>query len=99
MKFLPYVVTEKERDLMIDRLFFDSVTGRLYNKRIFIRNGKRKDAPFFVRLYNVHEIKNLLLQAGLHVQHIYGDFAFNEFTSDSGRMVIIAQRLPPRIFV
>lgn len=44
--FLPYIVTEKENDLMIDRITFDSATGRMYNRRIVIRNSKRKDKPF-----------------------------------------------------
>jgi len=48
----PAHVTEKSGELMIDRLSFDTLTGRLYNHRIVIRNGVRKDKPFFVRLYN-----------------------------------------------
>ena len=76
-----YNVTEKNGNLMIDRVTFDSITGRLYNKRIIIRDGKRKDVPFSVRLYNYHEITGLLQKAGLCMEHIYGDWNFSDFTS------------------
>ena len=77
---------------MIDRVSFDSMTGRMYNRRILIRDGKRKDVPFFVRLYTVQEITGLLGQAGLSVRQMYGDWNFAEFTSHSGRMILIAQK-------
>ena len=49
--YCPDHVTEKECNLMIDRHFFDSLSGRLYNRRIVIREGVRRDKPFFVRFY------------------------------------------------
>lgn len=88
----PCVVIEKGENFMIDRHNFDSLTGRLYNNRIIIRNGKRKDTPFFVRLYNPTEIKYLLKEAGLSLYKIYSDFASSPFKSESGRMVIIAEK-------
>jgi len=91
--FLPYIVMEKGNDLMIDRNTFDSVTGRVYNKRIVIRNGKRKDKPFFIRLYNPTEIRDLLKRAGLSIYKMYGDWVHKPFTSDSRRMIIIAKKL------
>lgn len=90
--FLPYMVVEKGNDLMIDRNTFDSATGRVYNKRIVIRNGKRKDKPFFVRLYNPTEIKDLLSKAGFGIYKMYGDWNAKPFVSDSRRMIIIAKK-------
>ena len=49
--YCPDHVTEKECNLMIDRHFFDTLSGRLYNRRIVIREGVRRDKPFFVRFY------------------------------------------------
>jgi SAM-dependent methyltransferase len=43
--FHPAFVVEKEGNLMIDRLSFDGLEGRFYNKRIVIRDGVRKDKP------------------------------------------------------
>jgi SAM-dependent methyltransferase len=90
--FLPYIVVEKGDDLMIDRNIFDSATGRIYNKRIVIRNGKRKDKPFFIRLYNPTEIRDLLSRAGMKISKIYSGWDAKPFTSDSRRMIIIAKR-------
>lgn len=90
--FPPDVVVEKGRDLMIDRRAFDPHTGRLYNKRIMIRDGMRKDASFFVRLYNFTEIKDLLNRAGLEIHKVYENWNAKPFTTESGRMVIVAAK-------
>jgi SAM-dependent methyltransferase len=87
-----YFVVEKEGNLMIDRLSFDSLQGRLYNNRIVFRDGVRKDKPYFTRLYNPNEIGALLAQAGLELQHIYGGWEAKEFTSESRRMVVTARK-------
>jgi SAM-dependent methyltransferase len=87
-----YFVVEKEGNLMIDRSSFDCINGRLYNKRIVIRDGVRKDKPLFTRLYNANEIKALLTQAGLELEHIYGGWEAKEFSSESHRMVVIARK-------
>jgi SAM-dependent methyltransferase len=90
--FLPYIVTEKEGNLMVDRNRFDSLTGCLYTNRIIIRNGKRRDASFFVRLYNPTEIRDLLKSAGLEISKVYADWDANPFTTESRRMIIVAIR-------
>jgi SAM-dependent methyltransferase len=91
--FLPDHVTEKESSLMIDRHFFDSLSGRLYNRRIVIREGVRRDKPFFIRMYNASEINSLLEQAGLKIKNIYADWDSNPLTIDSRRLVVIAQKV------
>lgn len=89
---LPYIVTEKEGNLMIDRNTFDPITGRSYNRRITIRDGVRKDKPFFVRLYNPNEIQELLQKAGFEMYKIYGGWENQPLSIDSRRMVIIARK-------
>jgi SAM-dependent methyltransferase len=88
----PFFVVEKEGNMMIDRLTFDSIQGRFYNKRVVFRDRVRKDKPFFVRLYNPNEIQALITQAGMKLHHIYGDLNATEFSSDSHRMVVIARK-------
>jgi leucyl-tRNA synthetase len=88
----PFSVMEKEGNLMIDRMSFDSLQGRIYNKRIVFRDGVRKDKPYFTRLYNLQEIKKLLTQAGLGLQYLYGGWDASEFSSGSRRMVVIARK-------
>lgn len=91
--YLPYIVTEKGRDLMIDIHKYDDKTFRLYNRRIVIRDGKRKDKPFFVRLYSPTEIKSLLKHAGMKLCTIYADWEGIAFTNNSRRMIIVAQKI------
>jgi SAM-dependent methyltransferase len=88
----PYLVMEKDGDLMIDRFNFDSIQGRLYNKRIVFRHGVRKDKPNFTRLYNPNELVLLLQQAGLSLLYLYGGFNGREYTSASRRIVVLAQK-------
>jgi SAM-dependent methyltransferase len=83
-------VREKNGDLLIDRNRFDPLTGRLHNARIFIRNGQRRDTPFFLRLYNSTEISALLAKAGLRMEKIYGTWSGDPFTNTSQRMILIA---------
>jgi SAM-dependent methyltransferase len=91
-RMLPFFVIEKEGNLMIDRISFDSLKGRLYNKRIVYRDGIRKDKPFSHQIYNPNEIQTLILQAGLKVEHIYGGWDAQELTSESNRLVVIAKK-------
>jgi SAM-dependent methyltransferase len=88
----PYNVVEKEGNLMIDRLRFDGLQGKYYNQRIVIRDGIRKDKPYFVRLYNPNEIKMMLAQAGLELHQTYAGWEGMEFTSDAYRLVVIARK-------
>ncbi|MDD1727453.1 MAG: class I SAM-dependent methyltransferase [Methanospirillum sp.] len=85
-------VREKNTDLMIDRNRFDPVSGRLYNSRIVIRDGKRKDTPFFLRLYNPNEILRILTAEGLVVTKIFGDWKGNTFDENSRRMILVARK-------
>jgi SAM-dependent methyltransferase len=88
----PCTVRERDGDLMIDRNRFDPLTGRLYNNRIIIRNGQRRDIPFFLRLYNATEIVLLLERRGLIVRKIFADWTGKPFDGESKRMIIIAEK-------
>jgi SAM-dependent methyltransferase len=90
--YLPYIVMEVEGDLLIDRHAFDLATGRLYNRRIVIRDGVRRDKPFFVRLYNYTEIHSLLEGVGLQIEQVYGGWNDDPLDTESRRMVIIARK-------
>jgi SAM-dependent methyltransferase len=91
----PNIVTEKEGNLMIDRISFDSMNGRSINRRIVIRDGVRKDKPFTIRLYNPNEIINLLNQAGLELHQIYGEWDGQPLSPESRRMIIIGRKPGP----
>ncbi len=91
-RFLPYLVMEKGKDLMADINRFDAETGRLYCRRIVFRNGRRKVKPFFVRLYNLTEMRDLLNRVGLKIYKLFSDFDSNPLTNESGRMIIVAKK-------
>jgi SAM-dependent methyltransferase len=90
---LPSQVLTKGDDLMVERSSFDPMTGRLYNKRFIIRDGKRKDMPYFIRLYNATETIALLKEAGMELVKIYGGYRGTEFSSQSFRMVVVARKV------
>lgn len=96
-RLLPYIVYDKGEDLMIDRTTFDSGTGRMKNDRIVIRDGQRKDLPYTVRLYNPTEIRSLLGQAGFSQVRLYGNWDGDPLTSESGRIIIVAEKHYPQI--
>jgi SAM-dependent methyltransferase len=90
--FRPHHVTEKEGNLMIDRNHFDSLSGCLYNRRIVIHDGVRRDKPFFVRLYNPSEIRELLNKAGLVLETLLGGYDGQPVSAESRRMVVVAKK-------
>jgi SAM-dependent methyltransferase len=89
--FCPSYVTDKDGDLLIDRLSFDVLTGRFHNRRIVIRDGVRKDKPFSIRLYNATEIRDLLERAGLVDGRMLGEDD-QPVSGHSRRMVVIARK-------
>lgn len=88
----PAFVIEKEGNFMIDRISFDPISGRSENRRIVLRDGKRKDKPFSIRLYNATEIRELLGRAGLAVHQVYNGWEGTPLSADSRRMVIVARK-------
>lgn len=86
----PYFVKEKGEDLLIDRITFDSETGRMTNRRIMIRNGVRKDTPFSIRFYNPQEITQLLGSVGFEDVKIFGGYDGKPLSENLNQMVITA---------
>ena len=84
-------MTEKEGNLMINRVSFDPLTGRYHNRRIVIRDGVRKEKPFSIRLYNAQEMAQLLASAGLEVARLLGDFS-SPLTARSRRLVVVGSK-------
>jgi len=90
----PAHVTEKDGDMMIDRVSFDTLTGRMYNRRIVIRNTVRKDKPFFVRLFNPTELRDWLKRAGMDIERMYSGYDLSPLVEDSRRLIVVAKRNP-----
>ena len=88
--FLPYIVIEKGKDYMIDINKLDTVEGRLYDRRIVLRNGVIKEKPFFVRQYAPTEIRDLLERVNLKVTKMFGNYDSSPLSVNSRRMIVIA---------
>lgn len=88
----PCMITERQEDLMIDRISFDPKTGRTLNRRIYLKNGKRIDAPFSVRIYSYTEINELMRKVNLSIEEVYGGWNKESFSNQSYRMIIVASK-------
>jgi len=85
-------VVDKGKDLLINRMSFDTLSGRFHNHRILIRDGQRKDKPFSIRLYNATEIAALLERAGLFDYQILGHDDQPLSTNNPRRVVVVARK-------
>jgi SAM-dependent methyltransferase len=85
-------VIEKGQDLLINRMSFDSLSGRFHNRRILIREGQRKDKPFSIRLYSPTEIRSLLERAGLFDYKLLGHDGQPLSANNSRRIVVVATK-------
>ena len=90
--FTPCHVSEKEGNMMIDRLSFDTLTGISHNQRIIIRNGVRRDKDISIRIYNPTEIQALLREAGFESVSIFGSFDGQVISSEALRLFIVAYK-------
>ncbi len=85
-------ITEKGADLMIDRLSFDSQSGIVTNKRIYIKEEKRYDTPFSMQLYNYSELKEMLTKNNLKITNEYGSWEGDELNTNSRRLILILEK-------
>lgn len=89
---LPVTVLQRGGDLMVDRHAFDSRTGRLVDRRAWIRGGRTRETPFSVRLYTFGEVERLLRGVGLAVGAAYGDWRLSPLSVNLNRMVIFGSK-------
>ena len=89
---LPTTVLDKGDDLMIDRHQYDTQSGRLVDRRTFVRGGKVRHVSFSLRLYGLGEITALLRQAGLLVERSWGGWDGAPVSMSSNRMIVLARK-------
>jgi SAM-dependent methyltransferase len=88
----PTTVMERGSDLMIDRHQFDVQTGRLVDRRAFVRDGRVRETTFSVRLYSLTEIRALLDLAGVFVRDVWGNWDGAPLTMQHNRMVLMCEK-------
>lgn len=91
----PVSVHEKPNgDMMVDRVAFDIESGRLVDKRTFVRDGKTRSVTFSVRLYAYTEIRSILRAVGFRVEGVFGGYDGSPLTIAKNRTLVVAQKPP-----
>jgi SAM-dependent methyltransferase len=87
-EFKPYYLLEKRS--------LDIKASKLSSQWTLIRKktGRTKSIRHSVRLYTYARLEQLLNEAGLAVEHAYGGYEGQDFTLETSRMIIIAQKSP-----
>lgn len=88
-EIIPFSIVEKEADMMIDRLSFDPKTGTTQNRRTYIKDGQRYEAPFSMTLFNYTDIDRMATEAGLSILKEFGHWDGRTFDQDSRRIILI----------
>jgi len=86
------VVCRVNDDFMIDNNSFDFMSGRHKCKRTIIRDGKLKEYDFFLRLYNINELRALGEKYGLTLKQAYGDWQGNPYGISSKRQIVLFEK-------
>jgi SAM-dependent methyltransferase len=89
---LPVTVLDKGDDLMIDRHVFDVETGRLVDRRTYVRGGRVRHVSFSVRLFSCTELTALLASTGFTVERVWGGWDGAPLSLGKNRMLLLARR-------
>lgn len=78
--------------IILEARELDLIKTEIRAKRIFIKDGERVERVFRVKFYSAREIREMFGNAGFREVKFYGDYQFNEYTKDSPRMIVLAQK-------
>jgi len=85
---------EFEPYYLLERRALDLENSRLVGQWILVRKGRGKTKLIIheVRLYALTRMEQLLREAGLVVEEVYGGYEKQEFNLDASRMIVLAQK-------
>lgn len=85
---------EFEPYYLLERRMLDLKNSRLSSLWTLIRKGcaEIKSIKHEVRLYTLTRIEQLLKEAGLVIEEVYGGYEKQEFNLDASRMIVLAQK-------
>ncbi|PHN01731.1 class I SAM-dependent methyltransferase [Flavilitoribacter nigricans] len=89
---VPCEVTEKGTDLMIDRISFDPVAGTTTNRRIYLKDGVRYDAPFTMYSYHYGDLAGMVEGSGMQIETVLGGWKQEDFDTRSRRIILILRK-------
>ncbi|MCP4634199.1 MAG: class I SAM-dependent methyltransferase [candidate division Zixibacteria bacterium] len=80
--------------MVLEEAMFDFFSSRLEVTRTLITADNQKEvSDYSLRLYSLHEMLSMINKAGLSASAVFGDFKMNQYSVDSRRMIILAQKL------
>jgi len=85
---------EFEPFYMLEKRSLDMQASRLLSQWTIIRKDTKevRSLQHNVRLYTLQRLKQMLSKAGLKVREVYGSYDRKEFSPDSSRMIVSAER-------
>ena len=85
---------EFEPYYLLERRALDLENSRLASQWTLVRKGRGKTRSIMheVRLYTLTRIEQLLKEAGLVIEEVYGGYEKQEFNLDASRMIVLAQK-------
>ncbi len=89
--FLPTTTVERDGDLLVDRNEFDPLTSRVTVRRTTVRDGRRRDTGFSVRMLTFPELRSWLLVAGFREVTGFGADG-GPLTAASPRLIAVAEK-------
>ena len=72
---------------------YDAQSSCLETEATFVRNGKSETRRFWHWVYTVGEIRRLLSQAGLGVDHLYSSLDRRPFQQGNPRLLIVGHKI------
>lgn len=88
----PVTVLQRGDAYMLDRHHFDSLTGRVVDQRVIVRDGVVKERPFSIRVFTPSELALLLARAGFAVFDAWGSWRGEPVSLARNRLVVFASR-------
>jgi 2-polyprenyl-3-methyl-5-hydroxy-6-metoxy-1,4-benzoquinol methylase len=79
--------------LLIMERKFDLITSYLREKRIYIKNRKRRITHISLRLFTLTELISMCQKAGLRFRKSYGDYKGEPIDFNTDRCILITQKI------
>ncbi len=79
--------------ILLEEMLFDFFRGVLEVNRTLIHDDhESKKSNFSLRLYTLVELLEMLRKANLYLEAVFGDFKLGQYSADSPRMIIMANK-------
>jgi len=91
-RFRPKSWDEVDGALVLHRHHWEADTGQLIEERTIVGDGERREHVVRLHVYTAPQLSRMIERAGLVVERLCGDLTGSEFTLDSRRLVVLAEK-------